>query len=686
MKKSLAQAVSKGVVFLLLAQAGGAALADGVEYKIEWDQAAERYRVYMRPDATPTPDLTLSAQVTLRVPHGTGSDKFTVSGMTSNHAPGANWSASSTVVAPQENPTLDYISFTPTISNSQVFALQAGVPQEIFSFQNSNTCLGIVDIMDNTTDPFNQPVGATDNSAGTNPGNEFSSIAWAAGNDFLGIYGSGADCRTTPTNTNPVANNDTATVNEDSSVSINVLGNDTDADGDTLTIDTLTQGTYGSVSANGNQLTYTPNAGYSGSDSFTYTVSDGNGGSGTATVSISVTPKAPPANNTPVANNDTASVVEGETVTIDVLANDTDADGDNLTITSKTDGRSGTVQLIGDSSLSYTANAGSTGTDTFTYTISDGEGGTQTGSVTVTINAKPNTAPVANNDTATVASGYSVNVDVLANDTDADGHSLTISEVTQGGYGTTVIKDGKVTYTPNAGYSGTDTFTYTVSDRNGGTQTGTVTINVTGASDSDGDGLSNEEETALGTNPNSSDSDGDGVSDVDEVGNDKDNPRDTDGDGTIDALDSDDDGDSVPTLDEVNGSGANGDTDKDGTPDYRDNDDDNDGILTRYENYDGDATPTNDDTDKDGIPDYLDVDDDDDGINTSHELPDLDKNGEPSDAMDSDSNGTPDYLQKNPGQPPMDQVAIPTLSQWAQILMSLLLGLVALRGFIIRRD
>ena len=89
MKKSLAHAVSKGVMLLLLAQAGD--VLAGVEYKVEWDSVAERYRVYMRPNATPVPDLTLSAQVTLRMPYSSA-NRFIVDDLTSIHAPGANLS------------------------------------------------------------------------------------------------------------------------------------------------------------------------------------------------------------------------------------------------------------------------------------------------------------------------------------------------------------------------------------------------------------------------------------------------------------------------------------------------------------------------------------------------------------------------------------------------------------------
>ncbi|MGB0846372.1 MAG: IPTL-CTERM sorting domain-containing protein [Thiolinea sp.] len=777
MKKSLAHAVSKGAVLLLLAQAGGAALADGVEYKIEWDAAAERYRVFLKPDATPTPDLTLSAQITLRVPHATGTDKFVVSGMTSMHSPGASWSASSKVEAPPEDTAVDYISFTPTISNSQAFGLQAGVEQEIFNFQNGGACLGVVEIMDNKTDPFNQPEGATDNSAGTNPGNEFSSIAWAGANDFLGTYGSSADCRSTSSSSNndPAANNDSASVNEDSSVTISVLGNDTDSDGDTLSIDSVTQGSNGTVSISGGQVIYTPSAGFSGSDSFTYTVSDGNGGSSTASVSVTITPKSTGgSNNAPVANGDSASVTEGNSVTVDVLANDTDSDGDNLTITGKTDGDFGSVQLIGDSSLSYTPVAGAAGTDTFTYTITDGEGGSSTATVTVTITAAPSAAcsqppasPVAGkvyyrvdwdqsdgryhvymypgsepspnlSQTSQVtlkmphsavsgsafevddlqseitSTNWSVSSHVKAPDEDKTSDYVSFNmtaddyqafnwvngqEIEVFSFANKGVCLGEVTLMDNAsdpfnqlpnsaGINPGNQFTNlgwgAATDNNYMANYGCAAVCVESTADSDGDGLTDTEENTLGTDPNKADSDGDGINDSDEVGSNKSSPVDTDEDGTIDALDTDDDNDGVPTVDENynGGSPANDDTDNDGTPDYLDDDDDGDGILSVYENYDGDGTPANDDTDKDGKPDYLDIDDDNDGNLTASELPDLDKDGQPDDALDSDNDGVPDYLQRASGEPATDQVAIPTLTEWAQILLSLLLGLTAFRRFL----
>ncbi|HPQ94322.1 MAG: IPTL-CTERM sorting domain-containing protein [Thiothrix sp.] len=484
MKKSLAHAVSKGFVFFALAQACGFAHAlatatDGVEYKIVWDAAASRYRVYFRPDSTPAPDLTLSSQVTLRVPHALGTDRFVVTGLQSPHAPGATWQASSRVDAPDEDGSVDYISFTPTISNSQVFAWQAGVEQEVFSFANSGSCMGTVAIMDNDADPFN----TVPNSAGTNPGNELSNIGWAADNAYLGTYGSTAECpRTVGSNTSPVAADDSASAGQGVPVTINVLANDTDANGDTLDIESFTQPPNGSVEQVGKDLVYTSSASFIGTDTFTYTVTDGKGGTDTAQVTFTVSADGGSSSNTaPVVANDSASTTSGSAVSVAVLANDSDAEGDTLSISNYTDGDFGTVSLQGNN-LVYTPSSGFTGTDTFQYTASDGKGGTSTGTVTVTVSSTggggSNTKPAGADDAATVTEDGSVVIDVLANDTDAEGDTLSIKTLTDGAHGTAYQSGGQIRYEPNAGFIGTDVFTYVVSDGKGGETTVTVTVTV----------------------------------------------------------------------------------------------------------------------------------------------------------------------------------------------------------------
>jgi hypothetical protein len=273
----------------------------------------------------------------------------------------------------------------------------------------------------------------------------------------------------------PVANPDTATTNEEQAVTVNVLANDTDTDGNPLTVTGVTQGAHGSVALNADgTVTYTPAALFFGSDGFNYSISDGQGGIATGSVSVTVNH----VNHPPVANLDSATLDEGTSATINVVANDTDVDGDALSVTAVTQGVHGSVSNNGDGTVTYTPAANYFGNDAFFYTLSDGQGGTATGVVVVTVN-KVNHPPVANADSATTNEETPVTISVLANDTDIDGDTLAISGVSQGAHGGVVINGtSSVTYTPAANYFGSDSFSYTVSDGQGGTATATVSITV----------------------------------------------------------------------------------------------------------------------------------------------------------------------------------------------------------------
>src|SRR2546425_5108765 len=133
-----------------------------------------------------------------------------------------------------------------------------------------------------------------------------------------------------------------------------------------------------------------PNQTFVGPDAFNSTMSDGRGGTSAARVTVNVTQ---PQNRPPTANPDSATTQQNTPVTINVVANDTDPDGDTLTVTGVTQGAHGSVTNNHNGTVTYSPNAGFTGTDTFTYTISDGHGGTATGQVTVTVQA-PTTGKV----------------------------------------------------------------------------------------------------------------------------------------------------------------------------------------------------------------------------------------------------------------------------------------------------
>lgn len=291
-------------------------------------------------------------------------------------------------------------------------------------------------------------------------------------------------------NAPPVAVDDTgpAILEDAAATTIDVLGNDSDPELDPLAVTAATDGAKGTVAITngGSDLTYTPNANANGADSFTYTISDGSGGTATATVHVTITA----VNDAPDAVGDTPSAIleDAGPTQIDVLGNDTDVDGDALTITGTIDATKGTVAITdGGTGLTYTPAANANGTDSFTYTIDDGHGGTATATVDITITAV-NDPPVAGDDTLTVtedqtAAGTVANP--LANDSDVEGDTLTITDRTNGAKGIVTITGGGtgLTYKPNANAFGADSFTYTISDGNGGTATATVNVTITAVND-----------------------------------------------------------------------------------------------------------------------------------------------------------------------------------------------------------
>lgn len=274
----------------------------------------------------------------------------------------------------------------------------------------------------------------------------------------------------------PVAQNDIITTNENVALEINVLVNDVDPEGDTLSISGIATPANGTavLSANG-LIFYTPTTNFSGSDPFEYTISDGNGGNDTATVVVTVNFVNVP----PVANEDSLSVDEGDVASIDVIANDTDADGDTLVVVELIQPNNGIAVIVSDSTIRYTPNANFNGFDTFRYQVSDGE--TESwAQVNVNVGAV-NDLPVAVDDTIGTTENNAVVIGVTANDTDPDGDFLTVSSVTQARNGvvTIALDQRSVVYTPGALFSGADSFTYTVTDSNGGTDTANVTVQVT---------------------------------------------------------------------------------------------------------------------------------------------------------------------------------------------------------------
>ncbi len=191
----------------------------------------------------------------------------------------------------------------------------------------------------------------------------------------------------TAVNDAPVAGKDTATTRQDTPVTVDVLANDSDVDGNPLTVTAASAGN-GSVVINADgTLTYTPNANFNGTDTVTYTVSDGQGGVVTGTLTITVTA----VNDAPeVIGETTLNTSVNTPVSVNVLDNSRDVDGDPLTVTSisVTNGR---VLVNAGGMMTYIPNPGFSGTDVVSYTLSDPQGSTVRGTLTVVVSTLPGT-------------------------------------------------------------------------------------------------------------------------------------------------------------------------------------------------------------------------------------------------------------------------------------------------------
>lgn len=298
-----------------------------------------------------------------------------------------------------------------------------------------------------------------------------------------------ATARVDVTNGAPTATDDSARAALSTAVDIDVLANDSDPDpNDAISISSVgapSNGTASIITGRDRQhISYQPAPGFSGTDTFTYTITDSGGMTATANVTVEVIN-----DNAPVAIKDSATCLMNQYLDIDVMANDSDPDpGDTITIiTGKVStAAGGTAYLIGDAYdhqwYMYWPPKDFVGTDTFDYTITDSQG--IASRATVTVQVVEHWLPVAVDDTAQTFKATPVNIDVLANDHDADGNTnLSISAVnpsSNGGTTSIVEVDGKqyAQYQPASGFSGTDTFTYTMADSYGGTAAATVTVDV----------------------------------------------------------------------------------------------------------------------------------------------------------------------------------------------------------------
>ncbi|WP_421803358.1 gliding motility-associated C-terminal domain-containing protein [Flagellimonas sp.] len=419
--------------------------------------------------------------------------------------------------------------------------------------------------------------------------------------------------------------------------------------------------------------------------------------------------------------DDIIVVNEDESIVADIFDNDSDLPIEGtLTITNPSNGtinidENGTPNDPTDDVVTYTPNPDYNGSDSFDYTICNSSGDCSTATVTVDV------FPIvdANDDSVSTDVGVDAVVTWRANDNDIPTTgSITATDPSNG---TVVLNDNgtvnnpsddDITYVPNPGFTGTDSFEYTVCDSNGNCSTATITVIVSPSGidlDSDNDGIVDSFEDLNADNDNDPST----------------NPTDTDGDSIPDYLDIDSDNDGIPdnveaqpalgyitpSMADANGNGLDDayeidgnvglipiDSDNDGIPDYVDDDSDDDNVPDAIEghdqNHDGIADveligsdkdndglddafegetvidiDVNDeiddpslalpDTDSDGILDFRDSDDDDDGIETMDE--DLDGDGNYAND-DSNENGIPNYLDPDLGESSVEEEEVDVIN------------------------
>jgi Concanavalin A-like lectin/glucanases superfamily/Bacterial Ig domain/RTX calcium-binding nonapeptide repeat (4 copies)/Bacterial cadherin-like domain len=373
----------------------------------------------------------------------------------------------------------------------------------------------------------------------------------------------GSNVNVTVKNVDPVGADQNYTTNEDTPLSLNVLSGADDSGSFTVTdpgtldthtaivgIFTTAQGGSVTIAANGD-ATYTPAANFFGTDSFDYTVEDDDTGSDVATVTITVDS----VNDAPVANGDTAVTDENTGISVDVLANDTDVDGDDSPINFSLDSLdnitvsglsidptlpAGVVTISGNQVLFAPGttfdelDSSDVATITVNYTMSDDEGATSSAMLVLTVNGL-NDAPVANGDVAVTDENTGIDIDVLANDTDVDlddsplNFSLdSLDSITVSGLsidptlpaGVVTISGNQVLFTPGTTFDELDSFdvatvtiNYTMSDDEGASSSATLVLTVNGLNDAplaNGDVAVTDENTGIGIDVLANDTDVDG--------------------------------------------------------------------------------------------------------------------------------------------------------------------------------
>ncbi len=321
----------------------------------------------------------------------------------------------------------------------------------------------------------------------------------------------------------PQAVDDTYTLNEGASKGANVLDNDNDPDGDTITLNTTavqepSNGTL-SLSADG-RFTYIHDGSETTSDSFIYEIIDVTGRVAQATVTLIINPS----NDFPVAFDDGGvayTVTRGgrlNNAALSLIVNDTDIDGTVVSTQIVIMPSQGTLALNSNGTFNYKNNGNSALTDSFTYRAIDDQGGASLNAAVVTIIV--NAPPVAENDSFSLVLGLNISGNVMSNDQDAENDPLVISLLTSPSYSSgafSLSANGDFTYnydaSKNSSNAGFDSFSYKITDTYGGISEATVTILLNKPPIADDDNVSTNKGVSGDFNVLEGDSDPDGTID-----------------------------------------------------------------------------------------------------------------------------------------------------------------------------
>ncbi len=417
------------------------------------------------------------------LPNGNGTTLSLTSPGLNNSVPGS-WDASSEINAPfgtpgranEECPAIQIISPSPVCLN------QSG------SFSASENLLG-------ASYSWSLSGGAIENGAGSSINASWSTTGvktvTLTVSYFECTYSIIKNITVVSCNNSPVANNDSRTVQEDGLTNGNVTTNDSDPDGDNITVNTtpISSPSNGSLSLSGNgAYTYLPNSDFYGTDNFVYEICDDGipMACDQATVNITVNP----VNDAPVVNNNSVSVQEDFYITILVLNNDSDIDGNlvpgSVTINNPPPTSQGGVSVNASGHITFFPASNFNGVvNPFQYTVCDD--GTplpaECGTATVNITVTPiNDAPTATNDSFSTNEDTQLSGTILNNDADPENNPLTVntSPISPPDYGTlTMQSNGNFTYSPNTNFNGSDDFVYEVCDNGNPALCDQATVNIT---------------------------------------------------------------------------------------------------------------------------------------------------------------------------------------------------------------